>query len=145
MTDDVVWHYAAAIAPPARGKAEVCAFIEAFGATIGEVRAHLPPFRNGRQAVRRGVDEYTSLDGIDIAAPYAGVIEFRGDKISGWRDYVDRERSIVRRPGKAGQNMSANWSGGLRRPRRTSPRRPRTGDAPFATLNSLPSTSIYRG
>ena len=25
-----------------------------------------------------------------IAAPYAGVIEFCGDKISGWRDYVDR-------------------------------------------------------
>ncbi len=38
MTDDVVWHYAAAIAPPARGKAEARAFIEAFGANIGEVR-----------------------------------------------------------------------------------------------------------
>ena len=37
-----------------------------------------------------GVDEYTTKDGVVVAVPYAGVIEFRGDKISGWRDYVDR-------------------------------------------------------
>lgn len=91
MTDDVVWHYAAAIAPPARGKAEARAFIEAFGANIGEVRWRI--FHHSETADRlfvEGVDEYTSLDGIDIAAPYAGVIEFRGGQISGWRDYVDR-------------------------------------------------------
>ena len=34
LHDDVVWHYAAAIAPPARGKAEARAFIERFGSTI---------------------------------------------------------------------------------------------------------------
>jgi limonene-1,2-epoxide hydrolase len=25
-----------------------------------------------------------------VAAPYAGVIEFKGNKIVGWRDYIDR-------------------------------------------------------
>ncbi|HEX8412275.1 MAG TPA: nuclear transport factor 2 family protein, partial [Sphingomicrobium sp.] len=91
MTDDVVWHYAAAIAPPAKGKAEARAFVDQFGAGIGEVRWRI--FHHSETADRlfvEGVDEYTTKDGIDIAAPYAGVIEFRGDKISAWRDYVDR-------------------------------------------------------
>ena len=91
MTDDIVWHYAAAIAPPARGKGEARAFIDRFGATIATVRWRI--FAHAETADRlfvEGVDEYTSTDGIDVAAPYAGVIEFRGDLISGWRDYVDR-------------------------------------------------------
>lgn len=91
MTDDVVWHYAAAIAPPARGKPAARAFIDQFGKNIGEVRWRI--FNHAEVGDRlfvEGVDEYSTRDGIDIAAPYAGVIEFRGDKISGWRDYVDR-------------------------------------------------------
>lgn len=91
MTDDVVWHYAAAIAPPAKGKAEARAFVDQFGKTIGEVRWRI--FHHAEVGDRlfvEGVDEYSTTAGIDIAVPYAGVIEFRGDKISGWRDYVDR-------------------------------------------------------
>ena len=91
MTDDVVWHYAAAIAPPARGKAEARAFISRFGREIGEVRWRI--FAHAETADRlfvEGVDEYTTTAGVDVAAPYAGVIEFRGPLISGWRDYVDR-------------------------------------------------------
>lgn len=91
MTDDIVWHYAAAIAPPARGKAEARAFIDRFGAGIGEVKWRI--FHHAETADRlfvEGVDEYVTKDGVEVAAPYAGVIEFRGEKISGWRDYVDR-------------------------------------------------------
>lgn len=91
MTDDIVWHYAAAIAPPAKGKDEARAFISKFGAGIGEVKWRI--FEHAETADRlfvEGVDEYVTKDGIDVAAPYAGVIEFKGDKISGWRDYVDR-------------------------------------------------------
>lgn len=91
MTDDIVWHYAAAIAPPARGKDEARAFIDRFGADIGEVRWRIfHHAEDGDRLFVEGVDEYTTSQGVDIAAPYAGVIEFRGDKISGWRDYVDR-------------------------------------------------------
>ena len=105
MTDDVVWHFAAAIAPPAKGKAAARAFIDQFGANIGEVRWRI--FHHSETVDRlfvEGVDEYTTKDGIDIAAPYAGVIEFRGDKISGWRDYVDRGVIDAQ---KAGQGWTA--------------------------------------
>jgi len=91
MSDDVVWHYAAAIAPPARGKAEARAFIDRFGAGIAEVRWRIfHHAEDGDRLFVEGVDEYTTTGGVDVAAPYAGVIEFTGDKISGWRDYVDR-------------------------------------------------------
>ncbi len=91
MTDDIVWHYAAAMTPPARGKAECRAFIDKFGATIGTVRWRI--FEHAETADRlfvEGVDEYDALDGRTIKAPYAGVIDFRGDLICGWRDYFDR-------------------------------------------------------
>lgn len=90
MATDVVWHYAAAIAPPARGKAEARAFIAKFGADVGAVRWRI--FTHAETADRlfvEGVDEYDSKEGRTVIAPYAGIIEFRGDKITGWRDYVD--------------------------------------------------------
>ena len=31
-----------------------------------------------------------TTDGVRVAAPYAGIIEYQGDKIIGWRDYLDR-------------------------------------------------------
>lgn len=91
MADDIVWHYAAAIAPAAHGKAECRAFIERFGTDIGAVRwrifAHA---ENGDRLFVEGVDDYDLKSGRTVVAPYCGVIEFRGDKITGWRDYVDR-------------------------------------------------------
>ena len=36
-----------------------------------------------------------------IATPYAGVLEFRGDKISAWRDYVDVSVMEAQRAGTA--------------------------------------------
>jgi limonene-1,2-epoxide hydrolase len=91
MADDIVWHFAAASAPPARGKAECAAFIARFGATIGAVRWRIFTYaESGDRLFVEGVDEYDMVDGRTIIAPYAGVIEFRGDQIVGWRDYVDR-------------------------------------------------------
>ncbi len=101
MDDDIVWHYAAAIAPPARGKAEARAFIDRFGAGIGEVRWRLfHAAEDGDRLFVEGVDEYTTTGGVHVAAPYAGVIEFRGDKIIGWRDYVDRGTIDAMKAGK---------------------------------------------
>jgi hypothetical protein len=51
--------------------------------------ADLRPCRSRRSAVLEGVDEYTTADGKHMALPYAGVLEFRGEQIAGWRDYVD--------------------------------------------------------
>ena len=114
MTDDIVWHYAAAIAPPAKGKDEARAFIDKFGANIGEVKWRI--FHSAETDDRlfvEGVDEYFTKDGTPVAAPYAGVIEFRGDKISAWRDYVDRG---VIEAMKAGNPYSAQVKELINRP-----------------------------
>jgi limonene-1,2-epoxide hydrolase len=101
MTDDIVWHYAAAVAPPANGKAAAKAFLDRFGTGVGEVRWRI--FTHAETADRlfvEGVDEYDTPAGKTIIAPYAGIIEFRGDKISGWRDYVDRSVIEDQKAGK---------------------------------------------
>jgi limonene-1,2-epoxide hydrolase len=114
MTDDIVWHYAAAVAPPANGKAAAKAFLERFGAGVGEVRWRI--FTHAETADRlfvEGVDEYDTPAGKTIIAPYAGIIEFRGDKISGWRDYVDR--SVIEDQ-KAGKPVSSQVTELISRP-----------------------------
>jgi limonene-1,2-epoxide hydrolase len=91
LSDDLVWHYAAAIAPPVYGKDGARAFLERFGKDIGEVNWRI--FHAAETQDRlfvEGVDEYITTDGVSVAAPYAGIIEFKGDKIVGWRDYIDR-------------------------------------------------------
>lgn len=94
MADDVVWHMAATAKPPAVGKAAAAKFLEGFGANIadkpGSVRWRI--IHHAETADRlfvEGVDEYDNVAGLTITAPYLGVIEFRGDLIVGWRDYVD--------------------------------------------------------
>lgn len=112
MTDDIVWHYAAAIAPPARGKAAARAFIDGFGANIGAVRWRIfHHAEDGDRLFVEGVDEYDTKDGVAVAAPYAGVIEFRGDKISGWRDYVDRGTIDGQKAGKGWSDQVKELAG----------------------------------
>ena len=50
-----------------------------------------------------GVDEYRTPEGHRVATPYAGVLDFRGDLICGWRDYVDLS---VGAQHKAGEPLS---------------------------------------
>ncbi len=114
LTDDVVWHYAAAVAAPAHGKAGAKAFLDRFAPGVGEVRWRI--FTHAETADRlfvEGVDEYDTPDGKTIIAPYAGIIEFRGDKISGWRDYVDR--SVIEDQ-KAGKPVSPQVKELINRP-----------------------------
>jgi limonene-1,2-epoxide hydrolase len=90
MTDDVVWHYAAAVAPPLIGKVKARRFLERFKGEIAQVRWRMfDHAESGDRLFAEGVDEYVAKDGAVVAAPYAAVIEFRGDLICGWRDYVD--------------------------------------------------------
>ena len=90
MSADIVWHYAAAVAPPARGKAKARKFLENFKTQLTEVRWRLFDYaENGDRLFVEGVDEYVAKDGAVVRAPYAGVLEFDGDLIVGWRDYVD--------------------------------------------------------
>ncbi len=90
LHEDVVWHYAAAVAPPARGKAKARKFLETFRPQLGEVRWRLVDFaETGERLFVEGVEDYTQTDGAVVVAPYAGVFEFDGDLVIGWRDYVD--------------------------------------------------------
>jgi ketosteroid isomerase-like protein len=94
MDDDIVWHMAATAKPPLIGKAAADKFLQVFGGNIsdkpGSVRWRI--IHHAETADRlfvEGVDEYDDVAGRTITAPYVGVIEFKGDLITGWRDYVD--------------------------------------------------------
>jgi len=90
LHEDVVWHYAAAVAPPARGKAKARKFMENFKAQLAEIRWRLfDHAENGDRLFVEGVDEFTQKDGVVVRAPYAGVLTFRDGLIIDWRDYVD--------------------------------------------------------
>ena len=102
MSDDIVWHYAAAIEPPVHGHAGARKFMERFGARIAEVRWRVFDYaENGDRLFVEGVDEFDTKDGARVATPYAGVLEFRGDKICAWRDYCDAGVSAAMAAGGA--------------------------------------------
>jgi limonene-1,2-epoxide hydrolase len=77
LHDDIVWHYAAPGLPPVRGKTAARKLLIFAHAELGD------------RLFLEGVDDYTTGDGKRVATPYAGVLEFQGDLIIGWRDYVD--------------------------------------------------------
>ena len=90
MTDDIVWHYAAAVARPLNGKVKARKFLEGFKAQIESVNWRIFDYaENGDRLFVEGVDQYRAKTGELVAAPYAGVLEFRGELICAWRDYVD--------------------------------------------------------
>ena len=90
MSDDIVWHYAAAAQPALVGKAAARKFLTRFAADLAEVRWRIfSSAETGDRLFVEGVDEYVTPKGAVVIAPYAGVIEFTGDLVSGWRDYVD--------------------------------------------------------
>jgi limonene-1,2-epoxide hydrolase len=105
MSDDIVWHYAAAIAPPLKGKVSARKFLEGFKAQLREVRWRLFDYaERGDRLFVEGVDEYVGIDGALVAAPYAGVLEFRGPLICGWRDYLDIAVVEAQKTGKPASN-----------------------------------------
>lgn len=90
MADDIVWHYAVAAMPPVRGKAAARKLLNRLSADMHEVTWRI--FDHAETADRlfvEGVDEYQTADGVAVATPYAGVLDFRDGRICGWRDYVD--------------------------------------------------------
>jgi len=90
MADDIVWHYAAAVMPPVRGKAAAAKLLARFQADMHRIEwrifAHAEA---GDRLFVEGVDDYLTPDGHRVATPYAGVLDFRDGLIVGWRDYVD--------------------------------------------------------
>jgi limonene-1,2-epoxide hydrolase len=90
MDDDIVWHYAAGAMPPLKGKAVARKLLARFQAEMHGIQWRIFAHAEvGHRLFIEGVDEYKTTEGLRIAAPYAGVIEFRDGLITGWRDYVD--------------------------------------------------------
>ena len=90
MHDDIVWHYAAVIAPPLKGKVKARKLLEGMSLQVGEVTWRIFDFaENGERLFVEGVDEYVSAEGRLVSAPYAGVVEFRDGKIICLREYFD--------------------------------------------------------
>ncbi|WP_309606676.1 nuclear transport factor 2 family protein [Phenylobacterium sp.] len=114
MADDIVWHYAAGAMPPVRGKVAAAKLLTRFQQDMHAIQwrifAHAEA---GERLFIEGVDEYRTTDGIRVAAPYAGVLEFRDDLIVGWRDYVDL--GVIAEQ-KSGAPLSKQVSGLLDRP-----------------------------
>jgi limonene-1,2-epoxide hydrolase len=90
MDEEIVWHYAAGAMPPVRGKAKAAKLLARFQAEMHRIEWRIFAYaESGDRLFIEGVDEYRTPEGLRVAAPYAGVIEFKGDLIIGWRDYVD--------------------------------------------------------
>lgn len=90
MHEDIVWHYAAVIAPPLKGKAKARKFLEGMAQQVRDVTWKIFDYAEaGDRLFVEGVDEYVSADGHLVSAPYAGVVEFRDGRIIGLREYFD--------------------------------------------------------
>jgi ketosteroid isomerase-like protein len=102
MDDDIVWHYAAGALPPARGKAHVARVLARLQPTMLDISWRI--FAHAETEDRlfvEGVDEHRTEAGRRVAAPYAGVLEFKAGRIAGWRDYVDTAVMARQREGEA--------------------------------------------
>ena len=102
MSDDIVWHFAAGSEPALVGKVAARKFLTRFAADLAEVRWRIfHSAESGDRLFVEGVDEYVTPKGAVVTAPYAGVIEFSGDLVIGWRDYVDVGVIAAQRRGEA--------------------------------------------
>lgn len=100
MTDDVRWHVAAGAFAPIEGKSGVRAFLAQLRADMTETRWRiLRHAETGNLLFVEGVDAYRRTNGIEVAMPYAAVVEFDGDRIAAWRDYLDTRRMEKLRAG----------------------------------------------
>lgn len=86
--DDVEW-YPNRSMRPVRGKAAMLEFMAKFGAGMSNPHyTQTLMIEQDNTLFVEGTESY-SKDGREISVPYAGVLEFRGDKIVSWRDYFD--------------------------------------------------------
>jgi limonene-1,2-epoxide hydrolase len=101
MDEEIVWHFAVAAEPPLRGKAQARKFLQRFGAGMNDIRWRVFDYQETPDRLFvEGVDEFVTDDGKVVMAPYAGVLDFRGDLVVGWRDYVDVGVMAAQRAGE---------------------------------------------
>ncbi len=95
LNDDVIWHYHVG-SKPVRSKSAARKFLSLLAGRQLDVGWKIFHHAiSGNRLFVEGADVYKTPDGIAVTMPYMGVLEFRGNLICGWRDYVDS--SIVAR------------------------------------------------
>ncbi|MEQ8935487.1 MAG: nuclear transport factor 2 family protein [Amphiplicatus sp.] len=90
LHDDIVWNNSGGLRKPILGKKAMRAALESMKGNIEESKWRLFDWAEvGDTVWMEGVDEFIRKDGIRIAIPYAGVLEFEGKVIRKWREYFD--------------------------------------------------------
>jgi limonene-1,2-epoxide hydrolase len=106
MTDDIVWHYAAAIAPPLKGKPSARKLLVKMAAETRDLHWRIFDYaERGERLFIEGAEDYLTAEGVRVATAYAGVLEFRDGLIFAWRDYLDVGVVEAQRAGQA----TPNW------------------------------------
>lgn len=87
--EEIVW-YPFVGGPPVLGKAAMRKYLEGLAghreSNDWRVFHHA---ELGERLFVEGADDYRTDQGVRIAVPYAGVLEYRDGLIIGWRDYAD--------------------------------------------------------
>jgi len=100
VTDDIVWQNTGGFGPPIVGKPAMRAALQTMAPIIADSRWRIFDYAESSDRLfMEGVDEFITKDGVRIAIPYAGVLEFRGQLISQWREYFDGRLSPLMKSG----------------------------------------------
>lgn len=87
---DVVWNNSGGIRAPIRGRDTMRKALEAMKGRITNNRWRLFDVAQvGDKVWMEGVDEFDTADGIRVAIPYCGILEYTDGLIHQWREYFD--------------------------------------------------------
>lgn len=90
LHDDITWNNSGGLRKPVQGKEAMRKALLAMKDKIADSKWRLFDWAEKGDVVwMEGADEFIRKDGVRIAVPYAGVLEFEGAVIRHWREYFD--------------------------------------------------------
>jgi len=91
LSPDVVWHFSATTKPPAIGREEAIAFLKTYGQIATKSRLRVFDHAETETTLfYEATEDFDTPQGRRVLVPYAGIVDFENDLITGWRDYFDR-------------------------------------------------------
>jgi len=103
LHEDFVWNNSGGMMPTIDGKPAMRAALEKMAVKLESNAWRLFDYAEAGDTLwMEGVDEFFGKDGVRLAVPYAGVLEFKDGKILKWREYFNayvqttqREQKVV--------------------------------------------------
>jgi limonene-1,2-epoxide hydrolase len=90
IDDDIVWHSHVG-SPPIVGKVAMRDFASKLTAQMNDIKWRIfETATHGNKVFLEGVDDFVTGEGRRVVQPYAGILVFKGERVSEWRDYFDR-------------------------------------------------------